>query len=281
MAWILDRRASCSYSAHAMRRLRVLYVTAPSSSPEDDVFAWISAMPMIQSVEHDVLRRLPDRLSEPGADVMICDGMGVEAFSVLEQHLDTLRPVPIIAITDTPACAVKAYDLGLADYLVRPVTRYRLATALQRAALRVRVARGGSTRTLPNEVRTAATSRRPVPASAHDAPPEKDRIAVKEKGGRLKLIEAADITWIEAAGNYVILHVGANTYMVHESISGMHKRLDAHRFIRIHRSRIINVDKVRSLSHDADGGYQINLEDGATVRSSRRRRETLFQALGI
>ncbi|NBC19275.1 MAG: hypothetical protein GVY18_18370 [Bacteroidetes bacterium] len=174
---------------------------------------------------------------------------------------------------------MKAYDLGLADYLVRPVTRYRLATALQRAALRVRTPRGGSAPAPPHDVRGATPLRRPAPA--HARPPEKDRIAVKEKGGRLKLIEADDITWIEAAGNYVILHVGPDTYMVHASISGMHERLDEHRFVRIHRSRVINVDKVQSLSHDADGSYRVNLEDGATVRSSRRRRETLFQALGI
>jgi two-component system LytT family response regulator len=245
------------------------------------VFAWISAMPMVQSVERDVLCRLPRWLDEPEADVIVCDGMGGEEFSMLEQHLGTLPARPIIAITDTPTCAARAYDLGLADYLVRPVARYRLVTALQRAALRVRVAHRGGAHMPPNDVRGAATSRRPVPASAHDAPPAKDRIAVKEKGGRLKLIEAADITWIEAAGNYVLLHVGPDTYMVHASISGMHERLDAHRFVRIHRSRVINKDKVQSLSHDADGGYQITLEDGVTVRSSRRRRETLFQALGI
>ena len=114
-----------------------------------------------------------------------------------------------------------------------------------------------------------------------DAPPEPvtDRFLVK-KLGREFLVRVDDIDWIEAAGNYVTLHVGERLYPLRETMAGMQARLDGRCFARVHRSAIVNLDRVREIEPFDTGDARAHLRSGAAVPVSRRYRQALKERLG-
>jgi two-component system, LytTR family, response regulator len=106
------------------------------------------------------------------------------------------------------------------------------------------------------------------------------RFAVKTSQGAL-LVNADDVDWIEAAGNYVRLRVGGQAHLLSETISGMEKRLDPRKFLRIHRSRIVNAERIRLLRPLFHGEYEIVLKDGTRLSSGRNYREQIRAALDL
>ena len=93
--------------------------------------------------------------------------------------------------------------------------------------------------------------------------------------GRLYFVRVDDIDWIEAAGNYVKLHVGRDTHLMRETMAGIEKLLDPSRFLRIHRSAIVNLDRVREMQPWFSGEYTVILRDGTQLRLSRVYRDRL------
>ena len=108
------------------------------------------------------------------------------------------------------------------------------------------------------------------------APPE--RFAVRKRGGSEVLVEMADIDWIEASGNYAILHVGGETYEIRSSLSKLEGELDPKRFVRVHKSHVVNIARVAEVTPWVSGDWRIRLQDGAEVNLSRRYRQR-FEAL--
>ena len=104
----------------------------------------------------------------------------------------------------------------------------------------------------------------------------RDRICVKN-GGRLLLLRTRDVDWIEAEGNYVLIHAGKETHMLRETIANLEAQLDPARFHRIHRSTIVNVDRIRELRPQAHGDVRVLLETGAQLTLSRGYREALLK----
>ena len=113
----------------------------------------------------------------------------------------------------------------------------------------------------------------PLPASA---PPE--RFAVRKRGGTEVMVEVADIDWIEAAGNYAILHVGDETFEIRSSLTKLESELDPKRFVRVHKSYMVNIARVTEVVPWVSGDWRIRLDGGAEVNLSRRYRER-FEAL--
>lgn len=122
----------------------------------------------------------------------------------------------------------------------------------------------------------------PAPAAALAEPAPADsipeRFAVRKRGGREVMVEVADIDWIEAAGNYAILHVGGDTFEIRSSLSKLEGELDPKRFVRVHKSYVVNIARVAEVTPWVSGDWRIRLQDGAEVNLSRRYRQR-FEAL--
>jgi hypothetical protein len=112
--------------------------------------------------------------------------------------------------------------------------------------------------------------------SANAAPVE--RFAVRKRGGSEVMVEVADIDWIEASGNYAILHVGGETFEIRSSLAKLEGELDAKRFVRVHKSYVVNIARVAEVTPWVSGDWRIRLQDGAEVNLSRRYRQR-FEAL--
>ena len=114
------------------------------------------------------------------------------------------------------------------------------------------------------------------PAAGEPARPE--RFTVRRRGGNEVVVEVADIDWIEAAGNYAILHVGGETYEIRSSLTKLEGELDPKRFVRVHKSHLVNIGRVAEVTPWVSGDWRIRLQDGAEVNLSRRYRQR-FEAL--
>jgi hypothetical protein len=122
----------------------------------------------------------------------------------------------------------------------------------------------------------------PPPAAAPVEPASTssiaERFAVRQRGGREVMVEVADIDWVEAAGNYAILHVGGDTFEIRSSLSKLEAELDPRRFVRVHKSYVVNVARIAEVTPWVSGDWRIRLQDGAEVNLSRRYRQR-FEAL--
>lgn len=115
----------------------------------------------------------------------------------------------------------------------------------------------------------------PPPAAAASRP---ERFAVRKRGGSEVVVEVADIDWVEAAGNYAILHVRGETFEIRSSLARLEGELDPGRFVRVHKSHIVNIARVAEVTPWVSGDWRIRLQDGAEVNLSRRYRQR-FEAL--
>ena len=104
------------------------------------------------------------------------------------------------------------------------------------------------------------------------------RLIIKS-GGRVFFLDTDEIDWIEAADYCVLLHVGKKSYLLRETMTELETKLDPQKFLRIHRSTVINVERLRELQAQGSGDYSVLLRDGTKLRLSRRRRETLQAVL--
>ena len=117
-------------------------------------------------------------------------------------------------------------------------------------------------------------------AHFRDRPRKMERLSIKNSG-QVSFLKIAEIDWIEAADYYACLHVGVRTHLLRRSMADLEQDLDPRIFCRIHRSTIVNLDRIRSLELNDDGEYEVLIEDGARLRLSRRYRKQLQSRLGI
>jgi two-component system LytT family response regulator len=193
----------------------------------------------------------------------------LDGFGVLER-VGVEQAPEIIFVTAYDEYTLQAFDVHALDYLLKPVNPERFHKSLNRA--RSLLQNKSSERLNGRLLALLENYRREEGRTA--------RIAVKTPQGAL-LVDADDIDWVEAAGNYVRLHVGAQAHLLSETISGMEKRLDPRKFLRIHRSRIVNMERVRLLRPLFHGEYEIVLKDGAHLTSGRNYREQIRETLGL
>lgn len=192
------------------------------------------------------------------------------------------RPPVVVFVTAWGEHALKAFESHALDYLLKPFDDERFDRTLDRAIRRVEERetadlRGQLMRLLDVREQAAAAA---APAGAPaDGEAHPDRIVIRDDD-RLYFVRTADIDWIEAADYLVRIHAGGESHVIRESLTSLEERLDPRRFIRIHRSTIVNLDRVKELQPWFHGAYAVVLEDGTELRLSRGRRKELERRLG-
>lgn len=173
-------------------------------------------------------------------------------FDVLELLGNDLPPV-IIFVTAYDEYALRAFEAGALDYLLKPFDDARFDRALTRAKEKL----------------------------AHYTPLQRriaDRLVIKSQG-RVVFLDVADIQWIEAAGYYACVHAGGDTHILRRSLLELEQDLGDEEFVRIHRSTIVKLDEIRGLEIQADGDYEVVLKSQVRLRLSRRYRRQLQDRL--
>jgi two-component system LytT family response regulator len=182
----------------------------------------------------------------------------VDGFGVLEA-LDPERIPAVVFVTAYDRHALRAFDVHALDYLLKPFDRERFARALSRA--RATLEPGRSERELSRRLLSLL---REVQRDRGHA----ERIVVRD-AGRVFFLRVDEIDWIEAAGNYTCLHAGKDSHLLRETMKALEARLDPERFLRVHRSTIVRVERIREMRAGAHGEYEVVLADGTRLSSSR------------
>ncbi|HEY2292064.1 MAG TPA: LytTR family DNA-binding domain-containing protein [Thermoanaerobaculia bacterium] len=170
----------------------------------------------------------------------------------------------VVFVTAHDTYAIQAFEVNALDYLLKPVTRERFAQALARAKARLRTQPAAeASRQILSLLETIGLPSRAL-----------KRLAVRS-AGKTTFVDIADVDWIEAAENYVKLHSGRASHLVHVAMNTLEKSLDPETFLRIHRSIIVNVGRIQELEPVAHGEYVVSLPHGIRVRSGRTYHEKL------
>jgi two-component system LytT family response regulator len=187
----------------------------------------------------------------------------LDGFGVIEQVGVENMP-ELIFVTAYDQYTLDAFDVQALDYVLKPINPQRFQRALERARERVRTnAVVKSHERLLSILDLIQQRLRPV-----------ERLAIKS-AERIFFIEVEDIDWIESAGNYVRIFSKGQSHLLHETLNALEKKLDPARFLRIHRSRIVNVGRIKELQPLFHGEYVILLKDGTQITSGRTYREQL------
>jgi two-component system LytT family response regulator len=198
-------------------------------------------------------------------DVQMPNGSGFDVIAAI----GTARMPPVIFVTAYDQYALRAFDVHALDYLLKPFDRERFQQALARARQQIERAVAGDLERRLREL-------------VHDLrqPPQRPERFVIKSGGRVFFVRADEIDWIEAAGNYVKLHVGTETHLFRETMTALEGQLDPDIFFRIHRSHIVNIERVKELQPWFNGEYVVFLRSGARLTLSRGYREKLQDRIG-
>ena len=196
----------------------------------------------------------------------------LNGFDVIKQVGAALMPVTVF-VTAYDAYAVRAFEASALDYLLKPYSDERFEQCLTRALTHVRTQRREEmSRRLISVL--AQEHEGGKAAEPRAAAPYLERLLVKV-GGRIIFLPTEDVDWIEAAGVYVQLHTGGRKYLHRASLTDLETALDPARFIRIHRSSIVNILSVRELHPHSHGDYTAVLKDGTRLKLSRSYRPKL------
>jgi two-component system, LytTR family, response regulator len=193
---------------------------------------------------------------------------GLNGFEVIDAIGAEKMPL-VIFVTAYDQHALRAFQVRALDYLLKPFDRERFKDALQRARTHIqRDETGDLGRRLLALVKDLRRDQ-----------PKTDRLVVKS-GGRLFFLRTDEIDWVEAAGNYVRLHVGNTSHLLRETMNAIEGRLDPEKFFRIHRSRIVNMERIQEMQPWLNGEYAVVLRTGTRLTLSRGYREKLQERLG-
>ncbi len=192
----------------------------------------------------------------------------MDGFAVLES-IGVERLPEIIFATAYEQYAIRAFELHALDYLLKPFDQARFKDAIRHAKERFRSER-------QNDGRTQISA---LLESIKNKPEYLDRVMIKS-GGRITFLSTDEINWIEADDKYVHLHTGKISPMVRQTLSAMETQLDPRKFRRIHRSAIVNVERIKELQPLFSGEHSILLQDGTKLTLSRNYKDKLFELLG-
>jgi two-component system LytT family response regulator len=194
------------------------------------------------------IRELKPNLVFLDVEMPECDG-----FDVLEM-LGRDLPLAVVFVTAYDKYALRAFDAGALDYLLKPFDDARFERALDRAKEKI--------------------------TQGRSAPRMSEFIAVKS-AGQVSFLKISEIDWIEASDYYSCLHVGVKSHLLRRSMLELDQELDQTAFCRIHRSTIVQLDRVRGLKLNENGEYDVLLNDGTILRLSRRYRKELHSRLNL
>lgn len=246
--------------AHARDKLRRYLDEVPGCTLAGEASDGRMAVRVIEAVRPDVVLLDIHMPELDGFDVL--DAVAVE-------------PLPhVVFVTASDTHAVRAFEVHALDYLLKPVDRGRFADAMARARAALETA--GAAGADPSGARTT------IDRAAADASPGREplrRFLVRSRG-RMELVPVTAVDWIGAAGNYVEVHTGADTHLVRGTMARLETRLPEEHFARIHRSTIVNLNRVAALHPWSHGDLEVELVDGTRLRLSRRYRGDLDARFG-
>jgi two-component system, LytTR family, response regulator len=195
-------------------------------------------------------------------DVQMPEMNGIE----LARTIQSSGAPAVVFVTAYDEYAVRAFEVHALDYLLKPFSAERFRSALGHA--REHVAQ-----------RRANHGRGPTATRGEAAANQRTRLMIKS-GGRIHFVRMAEIEWCEASGNYVRVHVGSQCHLVRDTMSHLESELDPHLFMRIHRSTIVNVDRVQEMHSSFSGEYVVVLRGGTRLTLSRGYRDAIQARLG-
>jgi two-component system LytT family response regulator len=222
---------------------------------------------------------------EPDVEVVAQASNGLDAIAAVEEHRPDLifldiqmpgmngfevvnaleprdRPL-VVFVTAYDEHAVKAFEVHALDYLLKPFDRSRLQKCLARARAQ-RHTDSAKLEELLAQFRTREYL---------------SRVVVRTRG-RVLLLKIDEVDWIETAANYVELHAGKQSYLLRETLNSLDEKLDPRRFVRVHRSSIVNLDRIQELQSWSHGDFIILLKDGTKLRMSRRYKQNVTDIWG-
>jgi two-component system LytT family response regulator len=202
---------------------------------------------------------------------------GGDGFQVIARLEPGTAPA-VVFVTAYDEHALRAFEVNAVDYLLKPYDDARFHAALDRAKGEVRVRQGESVNTKLNRLLDYLQTSTPAGGHAESAEGYSDRILLKSSG-EIYFLKADEIDWIEAEGDYMKFHVAGKAHLLRETMARLEARLDPKKFIRIHRSTIVNIDRVRKLSPSFVGEYAVILHDGTKLKLSRGYHERLASLL--
>ena len=218
----------------AIERMQILCAEQPGLVLAGTAADGAAALRMIESLSPDLVL----------LDIAMPELDGMAVAKMIGRRAGSPSPA-VIFVTEFDSFAIEAFDLAAVDYLLKPVSAERLRRAIERV-----------------------TERRRIPET-HVAPsPHVEEFWVPHRS-ELVRIAAIDIERIDAERDYMRLHVGTRSYLLHQTIGALEERLDPARFIRLHRSVIVRKDRIVRLGHDKAGAWHAELVDGAHVRIGR------------
>jgi two-component system, LytTR family, response regulator len=194
----------------------------------------------------------------------------LDGFGVLENIEAEQLPV-IVFVTAFDQYALKAFEFHALDYLLKPFDDARFAKALSQAKNQVEQR---ELRDLSQRLVALLEGREPRPAEESSRHKYVSRLLIKS-AGRVFFLKTDEIDYVQAEDYYVKLHVGRKGHLLRETMNEMEAKLDPARFLRIHRSSIVNIDRIRELQQHFNGEYIVLLHDGTELKLSRSRREQL------
>ncbi len=208
------------------------------------------------------------RRSKPDLVFLDVQMPGANGFDVVSALGEEELPL-FVFVTAFDKYALKAFDVHALDYLLKPFDRDRFLQALARARQQLE-------RPSNSDLRSRLLA---LVRDLEPAPQRLERFVIKS-GGRVFFVRADEIDWIEAAGNYVKLHVGTETHLLRETMNAVEAQLPRETFYRIHRCHIVNIERVKELQPWFNGEYVVFLRTGARLTLSRGYREKLQDRIG-
>jgi two-component system, LytTR family, response regulator len=209
---------------------------------------------------------------ETGVEIVGESADGFETVLLIEKHEPDLvfleikidkKPF-VIFVSATESLAAKAFEIGAADYLVKPFSKQRLQTAFNRTRERIEGRQNGSIEKLLDSFLNKLSAKKDFP----------DKIMLKTAKG-VYFINTGEIDWIEAAGNYVKLHVKDSGHLLRETMNNIEAKLNPDKFLRIHRSHLVNIDRIKELQPLFNGDYIVILHDNTELNLSRNYHDRL------
>lgn len=248
----------------ARETLRLLLDAAPDVEPSWEAANGVEAVECIREHTPDVVF----------LDVQM---PALDGFGVIESIGAASMPVTVF-VTAYDQYALRAFEAHALDYLLKPYDDARFHQALDRARARARERQQGQGTDLIDRLQTFLDGHAAPDGAAEESAPL-DRILLRD-GNRLSVLQTEAIDWIEASGDYMVLHVGTRTHLLRETMGALERQLDPSRFVRIHRSTMVNLDRVRDLKPYDHGDYLLRLRDGTELRLSRRYWKAVEDRLG-
>ncbi|MCC2615440.1 LytTR family DNA-binding domain-containing protein [Aestuariibacter halophilus] len=211
---------------------------------------------------------------------------GLNGFQVINKLRELQQPIPlIIFVTAYDTYAIKAFDIHALDYVLKPVDDARLQEALEKVEQVFAMHQEGEHKHKLARLVADFTGddcedilRRLAAGEALDTQRYPDVLAIKD-GTEVTRVPISDIQWIDAAGDYMCVHAGDSTHIMRRTMKELEEELDPRRFVRVHRSAIVNIAYVKKLVSHVSGEYHLVLENGTELKVSRSHRDRVKEMI--